>query len=206
MADKRIYELVTSAVRTGKFFVMDSNALTDAEKFDANALLDQTQADALYQKLADEPLAPFVQMGPYESVLTSETLLIEHTGVTNAFYEGNFGRRAFRVTCNYAWVQNGPNAPTGVFRLKLGTTTILSSVSVTNSNVLGKIVFEVGAINTLNSYARYLNIYNGTVFDQSSGTYASQAHGTGNGLRLYFHGFGDIEWTNNIAMIEPIGL
>lgn len=47
MADKRIWELTTSTVRTAKFIALDSNAQAAAHKFDAAALIDNFSAETL---------------------------------------------------------------------------------------------------------------------------------------------------------------
>ncbi len=205
MADKRIYELVTSGVRTGKYFIMDSNALTDAEKFDATLLLSEVDADAKYQLLSDVPLAPVAKLGPYRSTSTAETLVLAHSGITDAIYEGKLAERVVRGVINYHIVQNGATTPSVVFRVKKDTTTILTTTTISGSSLIGRVVFEVGALNTINSYVKYLNIYNATVQDQSSQSDTSVSHGTGNGIGLYIDGAGDIQWTIESATIEMIG-
>jgi len=143
MADKRIYELVTSAVRTGKFFIMDGAALSNAEKFDAASL------DTLFVGLfgdqiiggkktfnSDINLGSFADNGitvldSGQAIITGSSattpqLILSSTKVTNSEY-----LKAKRV---YRWVISGSWGGSGNldFHIRLGAT-IFNVLSIPNA-------------------------------------------------------------------------
>lgn len=56
MADKRIFELVTTTDRTGKFLAVDKVGLPSAEKFDAGALVVATDLDGYVDKTSAQTI------------------------------------------------------------------------------------------------------------------------------------------------------
>lgn len=142
----------------------------------------------------------------HTSTSTSETLILSDTDITNAIYEGNIPSRLVRVTVTWYMTQTGGTTPGIIFRVKLGSTTLDSTVPVTTSSGHGRVVFEFGAVSSTNTWLNMMHAYNTSIDNSSSmNNTSSISHGTGNGIYVYHQMSGNGSLTVKTCTIELIG-